>query len=133
MSRFSDASFSGGKLLNSVEMASLALPVESGRAVGGRWGVAHLGKTSTRGSTSSPCTSRGCPMPTGSPTPKGPTRPADPPGKGRQFERKTLQLNFWRPGDDIEEDEQEIRFGTPLGRGDIYDSGEGVASRWIYR
>jgi DNA-binding XRE family transcriptional regulator len=33
----------------------------------------------------------------------------------RKYYRKTLQLNFWRPGDDRFEHEQEIRFGIPEG------------------
>ena len=57
----------------------------------------------------------------------------DPPLTGRRFFRKTLQLNFWRPGDDVEEHEGEIRFGVPVGKADLYDSEEGVAYRWVYR
>jgi hypothetical protein len=30
------------------------------------------------------------------------------------FKRKTLQLNFWRPGDDFEEDKDRVDFGIPL-------------------
>ena len=38
---------------------------------------------------------------------------SQPPGTGRQFTRKTLQLNFWRPGDALDENEREIRYGIP--------------------
>lgn len=38
----------------------------------------------------------------------------DPPGTGRTFLTKTLQLNFWRPGDTKYENEKEIRFGIPV-------------------
>ncbi|WP_146119180.1 hypothetical protein [Blastopirellula marina] len=31
----------------------------------------------------------------------------------RQYQQKTLKLNFWRPGDKIEQNEREIRFGAP--------------------
>lgn len=41
----------------------------------------------------------------------------------RQYQVKTLKLNFWRPGDTQHQHEQEIRFGTP---------GE-VDYEWIYR
>jgi hypothetical protein len=41
----------------------------------------------------------------------------------RQIKLKTLQLNFWRPGDAFYEHESEIRFGAP---GD-------VDYRWVYR
>ncbi len=37
--------------------------------------------------------------------------------------RKTLKLNFWRPGDQYFENEEEIRYGIP-GRVDY---------EWIYR
>jgi len=55
--------------------------------------------------------------------PPGAFQPGDPPGKGRQWARKTLRLNFWRPGDEHLEHEQEIRFGIP---------GE-VDYEWVYR
>jgi hypothetical protein len=40
-------------------------------------------------------------------------KPGDPPGTGRQFTHKTLQLNFWRPGDEFALSEDEIYFGAP--------------------
>jgi len=39
--------------------------------------------------------------------------PGDRPLAQREFQQKTLQLNFWRPGDDRDENEREIRFGIP--------------------
>ena len=57
----------------------------------------------------------------------------DPPGKGRQFLRKTLQLNFWRPGDQYQQNEREIRWGVPPGKAFLYDVPEGVAYTWVYR
>jgi len=65
--------------------------------------------------------------------PPGEYEVGDPPGKGRRFVRKTLQLNFWRPGDEYLEHESEIRYGVPVGKARLYDVGEGVAYRWIYR
>jgi hypothetical protein len=65
--------------------------------------------------------------------PTGEFQPGDPPGKGQQFIRKHLQLNFWRPGDEYLQNEREIRFGVPLGKAHLYDVGEGVAYRWVYR
>jgi len=41
----------------------------------------------------------------------------------RKFKQKTLKLNFWRPGDRLDENEREIRFGSP---------GE-VDYEWIFR
>ena len=55
--------------------------------------------------------------------PPGAYKQGDPLGKGRQWIRKTLKLNFWRPGDEYYEHEKEIRFGIP---------GE-VDYEWVYR
>jgi hypothetical protein len=45
--------------------------------------------------------------------PEGALGVGDPPGTGRIYEFKTLQLNFWRPGDSVREHQGEIRFGMP--------------------
>ncbi len=50
-------------------------------------------------------------------------KPGDPPGKDRALLQKTLQLNFWRPGDEYVEDQRVIRFGIP-GKVDY---------QWVYR
>ncbi len=39
-------------------------------------------------------------------------KPKDAPGTGRQFEYKTLQLNFYRPGDSLDQREEEIQQGV---------------------
>ncbi|MFI4876986.1 MAG: hypothetical protein ACIALR_16655 [Blastopirellula sp. JB062] len=44
-------------------------------------------------------------------------------GAHRQYQTKTLKLNFWRPGDRYNEHEDEIRFGIP---------GQ-VDYEWVYR
>jgi len=44
-------------------------------------------------------------------------------GKGRRLASKTLRLNFWRPGDEFNLREEEIRYGIP---------GE-VDYEWVYR
>jgi hypothetical protein len=46
--------------------------------------------------------------------PEGEFQAGDPPGTGRIIFRKTLRLNFWRPGDSVFEHEGEIRYGVPL-------------------
>jgi hypothetical protein len=53
----------------------------------------------------------------------GEYKAGDPIGKGRKLLRKTLKLNFWRPGDEFFETEDEIRYGIP-GRLDY---------EWVYR
>jgi hypothetical protein len=57
----------------------------------------------------------------------------DPPGKGRRFLWKNLQLNFWRPGDERNDLVNEIRFGTPEGEAERYGVPEGVDYTWVYR
>jgi hypothetical protein len=69
---------------------------------------------------------------------EGVYKPGDPPGRGRRFARKTLQLNFWRPGDEVGEHEEEIRYGTapglPLDRIEkYYEVKPGVDYTWVYR
>ena len=44
---------------------------------------------------------------------EGAYKKGDPVGKGRKLYRKILKLNFWRPGDQYREHEEEIRFGVP--------------------
>jgi hypothetical protein len=44
-------------------------------------------------------------------------------GKGRRMSLKTLKLNFWRPADEVNPHEEEIRFGMP----------GGVDYEWVYR
>lgn len=65
--------------------------------------------------------------------PPGVYAAGDPPGKGREFVRKTLQLNFWRPGDRFLQHENEVRYGTAPGKADLYGVEEGVDFRWTYR
>lgn len=36
------------------------------------------------------------------------------PGTGRKIVKKTLQLNFWRPGDTVDPNEEEIRYGCRI-------------------
>ena len=50
-------------------------------------------------------------------------KPGDSIGTGRRLARKTLKLNFCRPGDEFFEHEGEIRYGIP---------GE-VDYEWVYR
>jgi hypothetical protein len=50
-------------------------------------------------------------------------KPGSPLGTGRHLVRKTLKLNFWRPGDEFDPKEREIRFGAP---------GE-LDYQWVYR
>ncbi len=50
-------------------------------------------------------------------------KPGVPLGTGRHLMRKTLRLNFWRPGDEFDPKERQIRVGMP---------GE-LDYQWVYR
>ncbi|MEN0110912.1 MAG: hypothetical protein AAF805_09330 [Planctomycetota bacterium] len=65
--------------------------------------------------------------------PPGAYTAGDPPGRGREFVRKTLQLNFWRPGDRFLQHESEVRYGVAPGKAALYGVDEGVDHRWVYR
>lgn len=121
-----------GKLLNSAELATELLKVEDGRTQQGLWGVAMWEDVDPQIDFFSIYV-RGLSNAIAWSDPAGAFKQGDAPGTGRKFTYKTLQLNFWRPGDDIAQDEREIRFGTAPQRADFYDSGEGVAYRWVYR
>ncbi|MCA9214950.1 MAG: hypothetical protein KDB27_17885 [Planctomycetales bacterium] len=71
-------------------------------------------------------------------------KPGDEPGSGRRYSFKTLQLNFWRPGDEIDPNEREFRYGLPTKAQlppkksvdellSIYRVPERVDYQWIYR
>lgn len=120
------------ELLTTVEMAGREIPVSSGNVEQSVWGVAiwedvdpkidffsvYVAGLSNAYKWRDPADGVGV---------------DDPPLTGRRFYRKILQLNFWRPGDDIDEHEEEIRFGVPAGKGDLYDTEGGLAYRWVYR
>lgn len=63
------------------------------------------------------------------------------PASERQFTRKTLQLNFWRPGDTIDQSEEEFHFGSRLDPDpevqqrilDEYAIDKPVDHVWVYR
>jgi len=76
--------------------------------------------------------------------PEGAFQPGSEPGAGRRYSFKTLQLNFWRPGDAIDPNEREIRYGLPTKAQlppkksvddvlSIYRVPERVDYQWIYR
>ncbi len=121
-----------GKLLDSVQISEELLKAETGRAVGGLWGVAIWEDIDSEIDFFSVYVSGLTNAYDWHDSAEG-FEIGDPTGKGRKFVRKQLQLNFWRPGDAYDEDEREIRFGMAPGRADFYGTAEGVASRWIYR
>lgn len=122
----------GQPILNTVEIAEQPIPVSDGRISHDVWGVATWvdvdpridfftilvgGLTNAYRWTDNPAAFKA----------------GDTPGRGRRFTRKMLQLNFWRPGDELQPNEREFRYGPPLGKGDLYGVSDGVAYRWVYR
>jgi len=75
--------------------------------------------------------------------PKDAYQHGDPLGRGRKFRRKALMINFWRPGDQFRETEEEFIYGTPHERHNMFpipDSGPGgepmppgLDYAWVYR
>jgi hypothetical protein len=122
----------GRRLLNSVEMSQQPIPVSGERIDKSVWGVATWTDVDPRidffsvfvGGLTNAYRWEDVP---------GAYRVGDPPGKGRRFVRKTLQLNFWRPGDELLQSERELRFGVPIGKSELYGVSDGVAYRWVYR
>jgi hypothetical protein len=132
MGPIQDREFGGEPLLHSVEMAAQELSIESGRSERGLWGVAmwegvdpelDFFSVEVGGLTNAYRWED---------SEEGVAADAAP-GTGRKFERRVLQLNFWRPGDEYGEDEREIRLGAAAGKGEYYEGSEGVASRWVFR
>jgi hypothetical protein len=105
------------KLLNTVEMCEEAIPVGETR-----WGVATWEDIDPRIVRFSVYVSGLTNAYIWKDTP-GAYKAGDPIGKGRQMLSKTLKLNFWRPGDEYFEHEEEIRYGIP-GQSDY---------EWVYR
>jgi hypothetical protein len=122
----------GGKLLNSIEMAEQLIPMSGDRAGRDVWGVATWTDVDPRIDFFSVYVG-GLTNAYRWEDVEGGYQPGGPPGQGRQFARKMLQLNFWRPGDELYQDEHEFRYGVPLGKADLYDVREGVAYNWVYR
>ncbi|MBN1853446.1 MAG: hypothetical protein JW829_12005 [Pirellulales bacterium] len=120
------------QILNSVEMARTPIPPSDDRIDRSVWGVVTWEDVDPRLDFFSIYIA-GLSNAYRWTDPEGEYKAGDPLGKGRLFFQKTLQLNFWRPGDDIREDEDEIRFGVPPDKAALYDSPEGVAYQWIYR
>ena len=119
-------------LLNSVEMAEQPIPVSDERIDKSVWGVATWTDVDPRIDFFSVYVGGLTNAYRWAETPNA-YKAGDPPGKGRRFARKTLQLNFWRPGDELLLSEREFRYGVPLSNADFYGVRDGVAYRWVYR
>jgi hypothetical protein len=122
----------GRKLLNSVEITEQPIPVSTGRIDRSVWGVATWTDVDPRIDFFSVYVSGLTNAYRWEDEPGG-YNAGDPPGRGRSFARKTLQLNFWRPGDEHLQSEREFRVGVPLDNAGLYDVPDGVVHTWVYR
>ena len=72
---------------------------------------------------------------------EGEYKKGDAPGTGRKFTKKTLQLNFWRPGDTVDPHEEEIRYGCRIDADPVeqqsifaeYGVDKPLDHIWVYR
>ena len=73
--------------------------------------------------------------------PSGAYKKGDPPGTGRKLTKKTLQLNFWRPGDTVDPNEEELHYGVRVDADEEeqkkifaeYGIEKAIDHVWIYR
>jgi hypothetical protein len=103
----------GVELYNSIEITSVPIPLSDERVDRSVWGFATWEDIDPRIDFFSIYV-RGLTNSYQFADPPGAFKPGDPPGTGRQFSFKTLQLNFWRPGDTHFLHEREITFGVPI-------------------
>jgi hypothetical protein len=130
----------GRPLLNSVQMAATKVMMSDGRIDRGVWGIATWEDVDPRTDHFSVYI-QGLTNAYKFLETSDDFKPEDPPGKGRQFKFKTLQLNFWRPGDSVLEHETEVRYGIPVMRNEgeqaevfqKYGVDKRLDYRWIYR
>lgn len=130
----------GRKLLNSVEMSATPVEITDGRIDRGLWGIVTWEDIDPRTDHFS-IYIQGLTNAYKFSDPTGVYKPGDPPGTGRKFRYKTLQLNFWRPGDSQMEHEKEVRYGIPVYKDAAeqrkvfqkYGVDKRLAYRWIYR
>ncbi len=130
----------GVRIQNSVEMTKIKIPLSDDRVDRSVWGVVTWEDVDPRIDYFS-IYIRGLTNAFIFADTPGAYQPGDAPGKGRVFRFKTLQLNFWRPGDTSFEHEGEIRFGVPIDSDPIvqqemldrFGLEQRLDYRWIYR
>ena len=101
------------KLLDSVAMSSHPIPLSTATDDRSVWGVATWVDVDPRIDFFSIYISGLTNAYRWTDPPTGTFKAGDPPATGRQYTYKTLQLNFWRPGDEFALLEDEIHIGAP--------------------
>ncbi len=130
----------GVELLNSIEISQVLVPLSDERFDRSVWGYVTWEDVDPRIDYFS-ISIRGLTNAFRFEDPPGAFKPGSPPGTGRQFIFKTLRLNFWRPGDPINEHEKEIRYGVPVESDpakqqavlDKYGLTQRLDYQWVYR
>lgn len=124
---------------SSVEISKMNLPVDGGPDDPGVWGVATWEDVDPRMDFFSVYI-QGLTNAYLFVDPPGVYKKGDPPGTGRIFTTKTLQLNFWRPGDLVNPTEDEVHYGLPSVEPEerprylaMYGMESWVDYRWLYR
>jgi hypothetical protein len=103
----------GPALYDSVEISSVPIPLSDERTDNSVWGYVTWENIDPRIDFFSIFV-RGLTNAFSFADPPGAYKPNDPPGTGRVYVFKTLQLNFWRPGDTMFQHEDEFRYGVPV-------------------
>jgi hypothetical protein len=101
------------KLHNSLSISEVPLPVSDEQNDHGVWGVATWVDVDPR-TDYFVVYVQGLTNAYRFEDPPGAFKKGDPSGTGRKLLKKTLQLNFWRPGDTVDPHEEEIRYGARL-------------------
>jgi hypothetical protein len=130
----------GVELLNSIEMSQISIPLSDERFDRSVWGYVVWEDIDPRIDFFSIYV-RGLTNAFEFVDPPGAYKAGDPPGTGRQFTFKALQLNFWRPGDTEDVHERELKFGVPVESDPIkqqavlqkYGLTQRLDYRWVYR
>jgi hypothetical protein len=127
------------RFYSTVEISQVKIPVDGGPDDQGVWGVATWEDVDPRIDFFSVYVD-GLTNAYRFIDPPGAYKPGDPPGTGRNFFTKELQLNFWRAGDLLDPAEEEIRYGLPEADDDereqilkLYGQQSWVDYRWVYR
>lgn len=110
------------KLLNSVQMAATTVPLSTDRIDRSVWGVVTWEDIDPETDFFSIYVQGLTNAYKWEDTPDA-VQAGSPPGTGKKFVQRTLKLNFWRPSDEFDENEREIRYGVP---------GE-VDYEWVWR
>lgn len=130
----------GGPMYDSVTITKVSIPVSDAKVDRSIWGVAIWEDLDARTDFFSVFV-QGLTNAYKFEDPAGAFKAGDPPGTGRKFTIKNLQLNFHRAGDADLQHEEELHYGVPLDRSPtrqadilkLYGVSEPIDHQWVYR